>query len=83
MGMIRPIMTSEVRRMRELLASGMTRHQVAQATGRCVHSVSRYAGDVAPPTAQAVLARQRMLHRCQRIERLFTACNRAIAEARS
>lgn len=67
-----PIKNTEVKRWSAMLAAGMTLSAIAREAGRCAASIAYH---IDPG---AVDARRR---RALRDERLFAACNRALAKA--
>lgn len=75
-------MMSEVRRMRELHEAGLTRNQISKEIERNHPLILRH-------LPHAVRTRVGQRQQCRglktdalRIERLYAACNRALAEAR-
>lgn len=69
---LRPVLTSEVKRWRRLLAQGLSSEAVGRLSGRAGQTVRRHA-DGGPLAG--------LKRRALRTEALFRDCNRALAEA--
>ncbi|KQT08509.1 hypothetical protein ASG40_11555 [Methylobacterium sp. Leaf399] len=70
-------MTSEVRRMREMEAQGLSRFAIGRALGRHETTVSRYLIDPGEHPARTMKLACVARH-AARVERLFAACNQAL-----
>jgi hypothetical protein len=75
----RPIMTSEIRKMRALRAEGLSYLAIGTALGRSPESARNHASDVPFPTRRNLQCKQDAMRRVAlRRQRLIDTCNRAL-----